>query len=516
MPDRSTSPDSPSSYPRGSLFAALPVYAEALITNACVLVLGASELDVGMQLLELGARSVDVYDPDAARASKAASCTESNVAFRPLEGAIGAGKGAFDLAIIPDLSVLWGVGLSATVSELRRVLAEGGAVVAMGRARTDDERSGAFPDAFPDLGPAALTYGELYELFARQFEQVTMTGVVPFSGVVFAALGEADDLPVSVDTRLSDEGGPEAFVVLASDALGAALEPYSIVQVPGRAGDASSEEGDGRGLQALLDRDAAITRAVQLEEIAVAARQSMALMERRLSVAEDEIVERDGQIAELADQMVSLRAESENLIATASAEIAEAHASETGSLEAQLRDRARIIAEMERELVRREHLVKELVATVEELRSGTSPFAFEASPPMLSPVDSAANANGEELTRYRRKLDELALEVARRDGELRAQAWRITELENALAAAPAEPVVPIASAADAAPPIAIASAADEPTEPTESAEEPTGAAPAQGLELDLARANEELAVLRQALVQEHAARVAAEALVHGR
>lgn len=37
----------------------------------------------------------------------------------------------------------------------------------------------------------------------------------------------------------------------------------------------------------------------------------------------------------------------------------------------------------------------------------------------------------EENARLRKKLDDLAMDVARREGELRAQAWRITELENA-------------------------------------------------------------------------------------
>jgi hypothetical protein len=98
---------------------------------------------------------------------------------------------------------------------------------------------------------------------------------------------------------------------------------------------------------------------------------------------------------------------------------------------------------------------------------------FEASPvvPGVAP---------EEVARLRRKLDELALEVARREGELVAQAWRITELENEKARLAASKHV----GATTAGPVASSS--------------------------ELARLRDELDALRQALTQEHAARIAAE------
>ncbi|MCL2725775.1 MAG: hypothetical protein FWD69_15205 [Polyangiaceae bacterium] len=534
MPDRSTffrsSTEGTSRYPRGSLLAALPVYVEAFVADARVLVLGGAELGVAVQLLELGASSVDVYDPDATHASDVAAYTESGIAYRPLDGAIDAEEGAFDVAIIPDLAALWGTGLSASVSEVRRLLTETGAVIAMGRAHTGDEESA---HVLPDLHPAVLTYGELYELFARQFEYVTMTGVVPFSGIVFAELGDAEDLSVSVDARLGNEGGPEVFVVLASD-VPKTLDPYSIVQVPGgiaeplgnedveaassvdaqtayaavqrRADDLARQveelgdrlsmtdaariEASSQAEQTSLERDAVILRARQeLDEISSAARQAVVSMERRLAVAERGMLERDDQIAALGAEIDSLHAESERHEGS-SVDAAEVHATETAILEAQLRDRARMIAEMERELVRREHLVKELVAEVEELRAGGSPSEVEADSSVLVSAVAEAESRAEaEIARYRNKLDELALDVARREGELRAQTWRITELENALAAAMAQ--------AEA--------------EAKEMDVGPTTPRP-QGLEIerDLARANDELAALRQALVQEHAARVAVE------
>ena len=173
------------------------------------------------------------------------------------------------------------------------------------------------------------------------------------------------------------------------------------------------------------------------------------------------------------------------------AHLSEAQAAETHILEEQLRDRARVIAATDKELGRREQLVRELVLSLEEARDqagtvGGGGAIFEAAPTMPGVAP-------EEVARLRRKLDDLALQVARREGELVAQAWRITELENekarllaARAAAPAAAPAPAAATAERA-----------------DAGRPD-------LERELARTRDELDALRQALTQEHAARVAAE------
>jgi hypothetical protein len=174
--------------------------------------------------------------------------------------------------------------------------------------------------------------------------------------------------------------------------------------------------------------------------------------EAALAIARDELSSRLNPTAlERAE-----RAEQE--LAT----IAEAHAAETATYESQLRDRARFIAALEKELVRREHLVKELVASVEEMNGAASNHVFEAAPA----ADTAP---------LERKLDEMAKEIARREGELTARGWRITELENRLRAVP--PVSKLVSATTSE---------------------------------DSAKLRDELDALRQALAQEHAARVAAE------
>jgi hypothetical protein len=535
-----------------AVVAALSVYVEPLVADARVAVLGDGEVGLHASLLELGARTVHLYvtHADADRVARLVDEAPRGVSVRTLRDDFDVRDGAFDLVVIPDLGVL--PDPAALVGRLRRVLDARGAVIAMGRARTGQ----ADHAAFPELSPAVVEYAELYDLFALEFESVTMTGVLPFAGVVFAELGAGDDLAVSVDTRLVDPEPPGVFVV-AAGRDSSSLDPYAIVQVErafeapsaDAATDASREReitaafaamqlkaellsaqldehrarlaaAEGRGQEhhlhferLALERDAAMTRGAELEGILVAAQQALALLERRLLAAEEGLLERDDEIAALNAELDGRANEPDGLGAEGPgpgpeedarlveraeraeaslalhiadlAHVGEAHASETARIEEQLRERARVITAMEKELDRRELMVRELVASLEEARDvHASPLAgpqFESAPalPGVAP---------EEVARLRRKLDDLAFEVARRDGELVAQAWRIAELENESARLAARPVP--------APP-----AVAPPREGNGGASDAAG---------DLARARDEVDALRQALTQEHAARVAAE------
>ena len=526
-----------------SVVAALSVYVDPLVADARVAVVGDAELGLQERLLELGARTVHLYDPDPERVARISDDVPRGVSVRMLREEFDVRDGAFDLVVIPDIGIL--PDAAASIVRLRRVVDPRGAVVAMGRARTS-HRDDAL---FPELLPPVVEYAELYDLFALQFESVTMTGVLPFAGVVFAELGAGDDLAVSVDTRLVDPEPPSVFVVTAGREA-ALLDPYAIVQVTrSHASDAldtvavevARREADSRDhdvatafaamqlkaelLAAQLDehrarlasvdsrgaeqaslvdrfaveRDLALTRAAELESILAGAQQALELIDRRLLDAAQGIVERDDQIAALnaeldsrttnAGRSGSGAAVAELLARAERAEISlalhvadlsqlsEAQATETAGLEDQLRERARVIAAMERELVRREQLVRELVASLEEAREGAAGRVFEAAPAMPGVAP-------EEVVRLRRKLDDLALQVARREGELVAQAWRITELENEKARLLAAPPPPAQARIQA------------------------GATP--DLEGELARTRDEIDALRQALTQEHAARIAAE------
>lgn len=524
--------------PPAALLDALLVYAEPLAENAYVLVIGDAESPVAERLLSLGARGVQLYDPDPARAANAARNASVGVIVRPLLGELDVRDGSFDVAIIPDLAELDDV--RGVVARLERALAKAGAVVAMGRARIPDAGDLPFGN---ELGPAALDYNELYDAFAGPFDEVTLAGVVPFTGVVFAELGGEETPAVSVDTRFGAGVAPTVFVVVASkQGPRAALDPYAIVEVVPAETDLPSEaslaletafaaaqlkadlsasqledarerlivndvqrvETAARLERAGLERDGALTRAMELEAVLAATQQNLAILEQRLLIAEQGSLQRDDVVVEYAAppsepppeedeglddvEIASLVArveETEGALALAItelaaktealAQLASVHGAEIAAYEAQLQDRARVVASLEKELARREQLVKELIASV-EMDGGAPPMVFETAPAIVLPPLPPAPSNDAELAELRARLDVLAAEVARRDGELTARAWRIQELE--------------ARVRDARPVRTIRDGGD-----------PAGA---------LARAHDEIDALRQALTQEHTARVLAE------
>jgi hypothetical protein len=334
---------------------------------------------------------------------------------------------------------------------------------------------------------------------------------------------------VSVDTRLADAPAPEVFVVVASREP-IPLEPYAIVQVGSEsaprqdleaeaafaamhlkaellaaqldeqrarlaAAEARANDEGPRIVRLLAERDEAITRASELEGVAAASQRAIAKLEGHLELAEKGILERDDRIAVLhadlearnseridPEEVARLLARAERAEAALAlhladlAQVSEARALETATLEAQLRERAQVVAALEKEIGRREQLVRELVASIEEAgdRGGNGHVFAEAAPlsipPGASSPDPQLNEVRDENAKLRKKLDELAMEVARREGELRAQAWRLTELENAGVRAP---------------PAGNGSRVTE-------------------LERDLEQSREELSALRQALRQEHA------------
>jgi len=185
----------------------------------------------------------------------------------------------------------------------------------------------------------------------------------------------------------------------------------------------------------------------------------MEALERRWQVAEEAVRDRDRRIADLSseldervvlvaanvtdpEEIAALEARAERAEAALAlgiadlAQLAEAHATETASLERQLLERAKIIGALEKELLRREHMVRELVASLEEVSESAA--VLGPAPAAAARPDAAGDASQrrsaeleQENVRLRAKLDDLAMEVARREGELKARGWRILELENA-------------------------------------------------------------------------------------
>ena len=230
------SPSSPS--PRAASVHALCVYAEPLAARRRVVVVGDASLGLDERLVELGARTVHVYDPDAERArAHAAPASSRTVTVRELPaGEFDVRDGAFDLAIVPDLGMIEDRG--ALLSRLRRLVGNDGATLIA--AYNGDERAAA-------AGSKALDYYELYDLVSLQFANVRMVGQVPFAGVALAELGESNEEPaVSVDTQLvTDAEAPELFIALAGQ-RDVRLDPYAIVQIPRVSTAAAASFASGR------------------------------------------------------------------------------------------------------------------------------------------------------------------------------------------------------------------------------------------------------------------------------
>jgi len=146
---------------------------------------------------------------------------------------------------------------------------------------------------------------------------------------------------------------------------------------------------------------------------------------------------------------------------------------------------------------------------VELSAAEAKPTTFEPTADAIAEANEAANAAAvrasaatqaaaeadAENARLREQLDALALELARREGEAQATLWTVSELERRLALTADAP-----GFADAAGPPA-APAATGPAKPPEDD---------GGVRAALSAAQDQLDALRQALAQEHEARVKAE------
>jgi SAM-dependent methyltransferase len=433
---------------------ALAVYVEPLVVGRRVVVLGDASQGLGSRIAELGAHSVLVWDPDPERARREAERAPRGVVVRALpEEDLDARTGAFDLAVITDLELFDDP--AYLLARVRRLVGdEGAALVATpNRDRADDS-----------------DYYQLFDLVACEFEDVRMIAQLPFHGVALAELGdEGGESPaVSVDTQLAGaDPTPEAFVALASK-RGVRLDPYAIVELPGRPSARDTEE-----LQARLA--AAEQGANELRRL------EGALLDRSSRVAELEgvLATRSRELAEHA-----LRIErAEQSLATLEPELArttDANAAELARYEEALRDRAHAIRLLEAELARREQMVRELVDSLEEKTQAEEKARAEEKV-QAGPAEPAPDVSAErealvaENAQLRDKLDALALDLARREAQAHASAWSIAELERRL-----------------------------------QETGPAPAAPDPAVQRGLAAALDELDVLRRALAQEHEARTRAE------
>jgi hypothetical protein len=456
-------------------------------------------LAVYAEPLGAGRRVVVFADPTSALAERLEQIDASEVVYVGPDDDLDELRGArFDLAIVADLGVFGDADI--LLSWVRRVVGDSGVALVCALNRDAAESD-----------VVAFDYYALFDLVAQQFAEVRMVAELPFHGITLAEMGDENESPaVSVDTQLAEgDRTPAAFLAVASQRA-VDLDPYAIIELPA--------EADGEDARA-LDEARAVLAAEQLRVRALAAHVD-ALQEqagraaelqakldskaRQLSALSVEVEHARasadaGRVAAAQMQELALRTDrAETALAGAEAElgrVSEAHAVELAAFERALRDRAQAVRALEAEVARRERMVRELVSALEEeapeARKRAEPNTEEGvRPPQPTQRaepddDGTVGALAEENARLRQKLDALALELARREGESQASAWSIVELERRLATA--------------------VRSGPERERGSRTLEE----APSD-LERRLAAALDELDALRRAMVKEHEARVRAE------
>ncbi|MGH7269173.1 MAG: hypothetical protein ACREJ3_01980 [Polyangiaceae bacterium] len=433
---------------------ALAVAVEPLTLDRRVAVFGDSSCGFAGLLVERGARAVTAWDPDRLRAMSEGERAPRGVTVRAYPpddpGARGPDPRAVDLAVVLDLGAMGAP--TDLLARVRGMVGEHGvAVIAAVNEANEANEEGEAGGA--GEAPGAFDYYDLFDRVAREFDSVRMIAQLPFYGVALMELGGQDDSPaVSVDTRLAGSARtPEAFVVVASRERDLLIEAYSLVELPEpgplapAAIEATADEAPALHVALVEARLRGDVLASQLAEA-----------QARASEIDRALADRTRQLAELASERERLRDVERRaaLLEREVAQAASAQGAEFVRLEEGLRERARLARTLEAEVARRDGIVRDLVSALDD--AGREP----------APEDAF----------LRERLDTLALDLARREGEAKAGAWRVEELERRLAQASSVP-----AAASAAPPA-------------------------------LAAALDELDALRKALVKEHDARRAAEAL----
>jgi hypothetical protein len=424
--------------PRRPSQQSLAAFVEALAIDKHVLVIGDASDRLGSCLLDLGALGVELWDPEDERAVVASKRAPRGLVVRPLpRDAADVRVSDFDLAVVTDLGLLEDV--EQWVRWIRRWVGQLGAAVF------------AAPCGPP---PEHFEYYELYDLIAGQFANVRMVGQMEFSGVAFAEFGVPEDsLAVTVDGQFAHGGhAPEAFLALASERV-VAFDPYLIVQMPPlaaptpdvlRAAPELSRPDPSRELRLALDEKEA-ERAKLAHELEARRAEAAklagefdargAVVERltndaqRLSAALEKAQAHARLESERSEREAARAEDAERQLAAARTDLAQA--TETQALEVvryedALREGAKSIRSLEAEVARRERMIQELVDGLEDTAITTS-TSVPSEPSVASVSERGDDAE------LRAKLDALAVELARREGEAQASAWSVAELERRLA-----------------------------------------------------------------------------------
>ena len=209
---------------------ALAAYAEPLAANRRVLVFGSAVGALSLQLLERGARTVHVCDPDAVRVAEATARNRSTqITFSALaDSDLSVRDGSFELSLIENLGAF--DALSILKKAHRALAPRGVAVIACPNPEA----------AYPLLrasnpSATALDYYALYDAVAAEFEYVRMLGQTPFVGYAIADFSASGEPEPALDTSFVPGGAeePDLFIAMAAGHE-VRLDEFAVIQLPTR------------------------------------------------------------------------------------------------------------------------------------------------------------------------------------------------------------------------------------------------------------------------------------------
>src|SRR5262249_36481061 len=150
-------------------------------------------------------------DPSAARTAEALARPTAGVSFTGFSGDLGVRGGAFDVVVVPDLSMFDDP--NDVVRRAKKLGGSGLAFISTPTPTTDLRLVVAKGQVRQGLG-----YYELYDVVSLQFARIKMAGQAPFVGYTVADFAPDGEPDVSVDTSLIDGSEePELFIAIASD-----------------------------------------------------------------------------------------------------------------------------------------------------------------------------------------------------------------------------------------------------------------------------------------------------------
>ncbi|MCS6902303.1 MAG: hypothetical protein RMJ98_21940, partial [Myxococcales bacterium] len=384
---------------------ALIPYAERFFEGRRVVIFGNATAGFAEEAAERGARLVHVYDPDGARVAQAIAAVPQVASFAAYRegGDAGVRDGAFDVCLIPDLSIF--PDPQRLLAQARR-LCSAGAMLLAATPRVDGRRGESIRGR---SGP--LNYYDFHGVIARHFPVVKMVGEVPFQGYALVDFSAEGDLEVAVDASLTDSADrePVAYMAVASDRR-FTLDSYTIIQIPSKTPVATN---------VAPSPDPELRKATEARQQA----EARLADEQRRSAELGRALSEAGALPRQLEMRLTEEARRAEMLAS---QVQRAHESaeklqrENRTLQERLQQSAKALAEAQAErarLVQREEALTRKLREVEAIPRGVDPAKVEALRKRIEEVEALYQASRHEAQEAKNHLDS----ALRQTEELKAQ-----------------------------------------------------------------------------------------------